>query len=105
MRAIDRFMFTLEVYSDPPGAHIYNDANGHDLGETKANHPIRLYLPCNELPAEWHLTAKKPGYKPTHYTSRLLERDCKNEGIGTNGVNYWKCGTRKLTMVLESETK
>ena len=105
MRAADRFMFSVDVYSNPPGAHIYNDATGNDWGETKADHSIHQYLPCNELPAEWRLTAKKPGYKPTHYTLRLAQKDCKNEGIGRDGVTYWRCGGRKLTMTLEPETK
>jgi hypothetical protein len=105
MRAADRFMFNLDVYSTPPGAHIYNEENGHDWGATKADHPVHQYLPSDTLPVEWHLAAKKPGYKPAHYTVKVLQQQCKNEGLGRDGVNYWQCGTRKVTMVLEPETK
>jgi hypothetical protein len=105
MRAVDRFMFSVDVYSNPPGARIYDDANNRDWGETKADHAVHQYLPCNELPAEWRLTAKKPGYKPANYTLKLLKQDCKNEGVGRDGVTYWRCGSRKLTITLEPETK
>jgi hypothetical protein len=55
----------VHLYSDPPGAHIYN--GGEYWGETTADKPVARSWWNNARTGWATLTLKKRGYKATSY--------------------------------------
>ncbi|MBI2900874.1 MAG: PEGA domain-containing protein [Planctomycetes bacterium] len=56
----------LEIYSDPPGAHVYTGNTYY--GETGENAPVRQIWDAQARSTTGTLTLKKRGYKPTYQT-------------------------------------
>ena len=73
-----------DIYSDPPGAHVYGD-DGAYWGKTSEDSPLtRWWSGWKEKPFKYTITLKKRGYKQTKHTWTIYlqcqsKRDALNE--------------------------
>src|SRR5262245_60570000 len=65
----------IDIFSDPPGARVYDKEDGQDFGVTSESKPVKI----------------------------TFSRDFRNdEGYVANGITWWACSYRhRFTMVLK----
>ncbi|MEE6138530.1 hypothetical protein SKC41_19655 [Mycobacterium sp. 050128] len=62
--------YYLKVYSDPPGAHIYNAQDNSYWGKTGLDKPVFIHL---ALPVMWNEQGKKWTWKDPHFVGGCHE--------------------------------
>jgi len=69
-----------DIYSDPPGAHVYDSDDGEYWGQTGENEPVRRCFWGKMSSRHKTISLKKRGYKETEYSwTRYYKYDNRDE--------------------------